>query len=115
VTFLGPRSLVNHIIFMSDIDSFLVFLPTYLYFRRYIEETFNFLMTMVLLIDSFAILSGIAFKMPRIFKKDNSYQFYFLRPLGVIFNQGSAFMILSMAFERYFASRNPLSTHQVSF
>ena len=87
----------------------------YLYFRRYIEETFNFLMTMVLFMDSFAILVGIISNIPRILKYHTSHHLYFLWPFINIFSQGSTFMIVSMAFERYFASRNPLPTHLVSF
>ena len=87
----------------------------YLYFRRYIEETFNFLMTIVLFMDSFAILVGIISNIPRILKYHTSHHLYFLWPFINIFSQGSTFMIVSMAFERYFASRNPLPTHQVSF
>ena len=72
-------------------------------------------MTMVLFMDSFAILVGIISNIPRILKYHTSHHLYFLWPFINIFSQGSTFMIVSMAFERYFASRNPLPTHQVSF
>ena len=74
-------------------------------------------MAMVLFMDSFAIFVEIFIKLPRIFENYNDMhaimQVYFLWPFCDIFRQGSTFMIVSMAFERYFASRNPLSTHQV--